>query len=255
MERYRSCVEIIKKVDPALVVADPSINYGLDACSKLGRKHTILSPLPYFVTILAEQPNGAPLWKYPAPVALDPSNVYLCLRLFWGFILSPRVKMLNQVRAQEGLQDPLPMFNAYRKDRLHFLPALPELDFPFLSGVAPSFYPLSDGGAGPIVVVNLGTHFLFDASQARALATGLKAVLERKPDLQVLWKLKSAAGGSVFTDHEEVLGEENKAERVRIEKWLKPDPIVILQHENVVCSCIMAVRIHSMKRASTFLPP
>lgn len=66
MERYRSCVDIIKKVDPVLVVADPSINYGLDACFKLGRKHVILSPLPYFVTILAEQPNGAPLWKYPA---------------------------------------------------------------------------------------------------------------------------------------------------------------------------------------------
>lgn len=167
--------------------------------------------------------------------------------------------MLNQARAQEGLQGPLPVFNAYRKDRLHLLPSLPELDFPFhipdnVVGCGPIVLPSvslstvdpelehwlscgsGDSGAGPTVVVNLGTHFLFDAPQARALATGLKAVLEQQPDLRVLWKLKSAAGGSVVTDHEEVLGEEIKAGRVRIEQWLKPDPIVVLRHENVVCS-------------------
>ncbi|KAL2222296.1 hypothetical protein M432DRAFT_636920 [Thermoascus aurantiacus ATCC 26904] len=262
MERYHSCVDIIKRVDPVLAIVDPAVNPGLDACLQLGQKHMILSPLPYFVTINSEQPNAAALWKYPAlssgfpyplPWYLIPANIYLNLRFIWSILNDPRIKAINQARAQEGLKGPIPMFVSYNKDRLYLLPDLPELDYPYhipdnVIGCGPMVLPSAPLSAvdpeldqwlsrgGPTVVINLGTHFLFDAAQARAIATGLKAVMARKPDLRVLWKLKSKKGDAVITDHEEVLAEEIKAGRARIVPWLKADPIVVLQNENVVCS-------------------
>jgi hypothetical protein len=69
------------------------------------------------------------------------------------------------------------------------------------------------------------------AQDVRELAEGLRVVMERHPDIQVLWKLKANKDETIV-----LLGKEIKEGKVRVETWLKTDPVAILQSGNVVCS-------------------
>jgi hypothetical protein len=62
---YRSCLEIIEKVDPAVVVVDPILHVGLDACEKTTVRKVILWPVPIKDVVVLNQPKAGILWKYP----------------------------------------------------------------------------------------------------------------------------------------------------------------------------------------------
>lgn len=63
MEGYTSCVEIIDKVQPGMIVVDPLLSQAKDACHMLGRQFVILSPNTFKEHV--PQPLLANLWKYP----------------------------------------------------------------------------------------------------------------------------------------------------------------------------------------------
>lgn len=63
MEVYRSCVEIIGKTQPDIIVVDPLFNQAKDACRILGQKYIILSPNTFKEHV--PQPWLANFWKYP----------------------------------------------------------------------------------------------------------------------------------------------------------------------------------------------
>jgi len=85
------------------------------------------------------------------------------------------------------------------------------------------------------VLINLGTHFLFDAEFTKSMASAVKLLLLQNPDVQVLWKLQSndATVGSIGTD---VLWEEIGEGRIRIEPWLRAEPSALVGSGFIVCS-------------------
>lgn len=94
----------------------------------------------------------------------------------------------------------------------------------------------------PTVLVNLGTIAQFSPAMEREFAKGLRALLDVRPDIQVLWKLpRSAASASDsesgITDPEALASLSSAIEdgRVRTENWLPVEPICILQSGYVEC--------------------
>lgn len=85
----------------------------------------------------------------------------------------------------------------------------------------------------PTILINLGSHILSDSGDAVELAKGVRVVLGRHQDLQVLWKLRSA----VTDELRAIVGAELEGDgRVSIRSWLETDPVSILQSGHVVCS-------------------
>ena len=84
----------------------------------------------------------------------------------------------------------------------------------------------------------LGTHFEAYAETLREQAIGLHMLLEARPDIQVLWKLKAekVTENSGRESVNNILEEELKSGRVRIEGWLKADPVAIMTSGHVVCA-------------------
>ena len=86
----------------------------------------------------------------------------------------------------------------------------------------------------PTILLNLGSHMESDGKDVTAMATGLRIVLDRCANLQVLWKLKSKV--EMMDNLTKILGTELLAGIVRVEPWLAVDPIAILRSGNVICS-------------------
>lgn len=65
---YDSCVEMINKLRPAVVVIDPILHVGLDACRTVKSRVVVLWPVPLKEVVIVCQPNVGILWKYPVYV-------------------------------------------------------------------------------------------------------------------------------------------------------------------------------------------
>ncbi|CAD0090640.1 unnamed protein product [Aureobasidium mustum] len=85
---------------------------------------------------------------------------------------------------------------------------------------------------GPTVLINFGSHIVVDRCLATEFALGIKTLLDRRPDVQILWKLKTNVN---LGDALSVIAHEIKEKRVWIEPWLPAQPIAILTAGNVVC--------------------
>ena len=82
--------------------------------------------------------------------------------------------------------------------------------------------------------INLGSHVASENRHALEIAGAIATVMQRFPDVQVLWKLKNfnavdPAGPAGL------LGEHLAKDRVRIVSWLKADPIAVLKTGRVAC--------------------
>lgn len=62
---YRSCVDIVNELKPAVVVVDPILHVGLNACRSVGSRVAVLWPVPLKDVVILNQPNAGFLWKYP----------------------------------------------------------------------------------------------------------------------------------------------------------------------------------------------
>ncbi len=124
----------------------------------------------------------------------------------------------------------------YQAQAEYICPALPEIDFPF-------FVPKNITTAGPILLParpvsevdpGLATWLKRKPTILINLGSGLRTVLDRQPNLQVLWKLKFK--GSVDDGISSILDKELASDTVRIRSWLTADPYAILQSGQIVCS-------------------
>jgi len=86
------------------------------------------------------------------------------------------------------------------------------------------------------VLICLGTIYAGTPEQVAELAGGVRILVEKRRDVQVLWKLRpeKEQGGREATAVEEILGGVVKEGRVRITEWLEADPVAILQSGCVV---------------------
>lgn len=62
---FQKMLEIIKDVDPAVVVLDLSLRPGVDAARRMNRRHAFIAPNPLSDVFFAKQPAGKMFWKYP----------------------------------------------------------------------------------------------------------------------------------------------------------------------------------------------
>lgn len=168
-------------------------------------------------------------------------------------IWDPRVQNLNRARYAHGIKEPLGTFTPWVKDVPHISPSLEASDLPM--EIPPNVHtcgpillasePLSSADPGlfdwlqrkPTVLMVLGTHFEAYGETVREQALGLRVLLDTRPDIQVLWKLKveSTTADQGRQNVDAILGQDIKSGRVRIESWLKADPISILTSGHVVC--------------------
>ena len=104
---------------------------------------------------------------------------------------------------------------------------------------------------GPTILINLGSMLRMDGAMTREFATGLKIVLYQRPEVQVLWKIKTSGGLPILTqrkkkaaseeDNEKVdplrvLSEEISNGRVKVLNWISVEPLALLQSGRIVCS-------------------
>jgi UDP:flavonoid glycosyltransferase YjiC (YdhE family) len=134
----------------------------------------------------------------------------------------------------------------------HIHPSLPELEYPHVPNprtvfagpilnpvpvVAADTYPdlaafLSQGRT---VLVNMGSLFKYTSSDTIAMAEALVAArkeLAGSGGLQVLWKLPDASGFQTLLDKHLGLPAQRR-EWVRVEEWIEPPALAVLQHPNV----------------------
>jgi hypothetical protein len=180
-----------------------------------------------------------------------PANIY-CIFAVISCLWAPRIKALNAERSAHGINDRLASFTPWVKDVPHICPSLPEIDLPmsipsnahFCGPILLATTPVAQSDSGllewlqraPTVLVALGTHHEARADIVRELALGLRIILDARPDIQILWKLKADKSSQDQDEHmvATTLGKEIENGRVKIESWLKADPIAILGTGNIV---------------------
>jgi UDP:flavonoid glycosyltransferase YjiC (YdhE family) len=179
-----------------------------------------------------------------------PNNILAIFSLIYVTTFDPRIKMLKAARTAHGILGPLPTLTPWIKDVPHLCPSLPDIDLPMevpanitmCGPITLKTVPLSQSDPelltwlekGPTIMVQLGTHQQTSTEMAIELAGGLRVILDRRPDIQVLWKLKDAKR---YTDTiDGILGQEVKLGRVKIEAWINADPISILETGHIVCA-------------------
>ncbi|PYI11085.1 UDP-glucoronosyl and UDP-glucosyl transferase family protein [Aspergillus sclerotiicarbonarius CBS 121057] len=256
LRAYESIVAIIKKIQPAIITVDPLFGQAVDACRTLGREFIILSPNTFRDHVF--QPWLATLWKFPftgsgypfpIPCRLFLLNIYLATQVVKTYRNSPIMKDLTRYRNDHGLSGPLPIFSGLRDSRVPFVLACTlDIDYPCSSteqytGCGPILRPFRPIAVespelaawlakAPTVLINLGSHVVYDAENVRQCVEGIRILLDCRSDVQVLWKMKTLAKDNRILDD---LVDVSFAERVRIESWLDVDPACILENGNVIC--------------------
>lgn len=185
--------------------------------------------------------------------------------MIWILITHPKIKELIAFRRSQNLPKLPPPFNIWQPENHYLVPSIPETDFPCyiasnVTSCGPILLPeprIEDSDPkllawlkqGPTVLINLGSHIRMDDSMAQEFAAALRVLLNSRPDVQVLWKLKRKGGidirssgkldlgsGVVTADSLKAIEREIKSGRVRVEEWLSVDPVAVLQSGCVVCS-------------------
>ena len=200
-------------------------------------------------------------YPYPLPWRLILPNTILAFRLLSTLKTCPQLKEVERYRNTHGVPGPIPDMIIRSNDRnvlACLLPGRPECEFPchvpskftLCGPILRPCAPVADENPAlalwlvqrPTVLVNLGTIAQFSPAMEREFAKGLRALLDVRPDIQVLWKLpRSAASASDsesgITDPEALASLSSAIEdgRVRTENWLPVEPICILQSGYVEC--------------------
>jgi hypothetical protein len=187
---------------------------------------------------------------YPIPRLYIPLNILTFFVFIYVMLRHPARLSLDAARKAAGLPSSVaaPTENAVCK--IH--PSLPELEYPHVPNprtvfagpilsavpaVAADTYPdlAAFLAQGRTVLVNMGSLFKYTSSDTIAMAEALVAArkaLAGSGGLQVLWKLPGALGFQALLD--EHLGPLTQRDGwVRIEEWIEPPALAMLQHPNL----------------------
>jgi hypothetical protein len=168
----------------------------------------------------------------------------------WLLFLSPGYRRLNKARVKAGYHWMNPLT---RTPSPIICPGTMALDFPgnpsprvipvgpvlrayeSLQSVDPELYAwlaqsCNDGrhGKGKTILINLGSHFKLDEREVREMMAALKVVLEKRQDLQVLWKLIPDPHNAGAAEDLERLNRQLGG-RLRVAGWLQVDPPALLE--------------------------
>ena len=259
LQIYETICDLIREVDPAVVVLDALLHPAMDAARNMHRAHAVISPNAMPDLLMAQQPWAGMFWKYPAlgsgfkfplPWHQIPSNIYIILRVIFAVMKSSSVTAKREFLTENGVNDPLKFFEIHHKSVPWLLTALPEasipVDFvpdhvkccgPIVRDVAP-VHEQDPGFAAwlrraPTMLVNLGSQMKYNEKRATAMAKAFLPVLEHT-QTQILWKFQKIEhyDDTFLVPVERYI----KNGRLRLEKWLAVDPTSILRSGHVTVS-------------------
>ncbi|RFU78580.1 diacylglycerol o-acyltransferase [Trichoderma arundinaceum] len=271
VDLFTSTVNIIKDVNPDLVVVNSLMSAGLTACYHVGVRFMCLSPNGIKEFAAPVQPRAANLWKFPAlfsgfsyPVPWHKVllNAYYVRFTAKAFKKDPqRKEVQSYLTAHTILRTPVDLLRCRPKNLKILVSTLPQLDFPLkipthvlpCGPIVRKAQPLEESdpklgewlAEGRTVYVNMGSLVKISEEQAVEMAQALKIVIDHmdsqfdKGRLQVLWKLKKRGRYSVFEPGcqiSRILRQEFEQDRVRVVDWVQAEPISILSTGHVVCS-------------------
>ncbi|WWC65399.1 uncharacterized protein I303_108017 [Kwoniella dejecticola CBS 10117] len=253
---YAKDVErLILELEPDFIVCDTIFECGRDAIKKLGRKCIYLSPNTFKDLAGPQQKTGIFKWPcagtrypYPLPWYLYPLNVFgVIFFVTWLLKYDKRHIEFNKVRNAAGYEDRLPIFQ--KKDQLRntFLcVSHPEVEYPgriprWLKLCGPILLPtpsLEETDLElyewvmkrPTILIVLGTHYKTSKELAENMLISLKIVLEKRRDIQVLWKLQKYGTYDLEGYESDTLSDD----RIKIVSWLNSDPLAVLKTGNVI---------------------
>ncbi|KAL2069622.1 hypothetical protein VTL71DRAFT_14301 [Oculimacula yallundae] len=275
MASYKRSLEIILSVEPNIIVVDPLMSQGLEACNTMSRKRVVLSPNTFLELLRKQQstfaqffriPTTASGFSFPVPLHLVAANVCLRVALLWILITSPKIRGLIRYRKSNQLPSLPPVFNLWQTENHYLLPSIPETDYPCyvpqnVTSCGPILLPVTSVSRqdpelftwmkrGPTILINLGSHIRMDEAMSNEFSSGLKIFLDKMPSIQVLWKRKTVGGVAVSKSKPSPgfansgmkkgsfnpLSSEIASGRVRIVEWLSVDPSAILETGLVACA-------------------
>ncbi|WVQ85731.1 hypothetical protein IAT38_007898 [Cryptococcus sp. DSM 104549] len=248
----RDVERLVLELQPDLVVVDNLYDFARDALQKLDQKFVRLSPNTLKDVALADQGWGILTWPgvgtgypYPLPWYLYLFNLFCLLYPYFIMMTDKTPMKLNVARHAAGYPDNMPMFTPVeKKPTLLLCMTTPEADIP---GIIPpnviccgpiirTSTPLQQTDPElaawvkqrPTVFVMLGSMYTWREDAAKEMLAALRVLLDKRKDLQVLWKLMK------YGEYE-LDGIEEAGERMRVVDWLEAEPAAVLHTGNVVC--------------------
>ncbi|ORY71026.1 family 1 glycosyltransferase [Pseudomassariella vexata] len=254
---YHAAMQVLLRVDPAVVVLDTYMTPAIDATRQANYVHTIIESNSMIHAFYLAQPYWSMFWKYPmlgtgftypVPWRQIPENIYVTARLVYSFLFDPHAREKRKYLQEHGIANPA-SYNLHRPDVPWFTRTM------FDAGVRPEVVPANVTGVGPIilgvapaieqdlelvewlsktrtVLVNLGTLFTHNEERATVMAEALEILLLEHTKVQVLWKLQKC------TDFPDDFARSLKeyGDRIRITEWLAADPLALLETGHIVAS-------------------
>ncbi|KAJ6122878.1 hypothetical protein N7512_005343 [Penicillium capsulatum] len=253
---YNRCVEILDALRPAVVIIDPILHVGLDACRTTKSRVVVLWPVPIKDVVVLIQPKAGVLWKYPVTGSGYPFPVP-CRRILQNTYLFLRIAVavaFNNAPAEDTTDEktiegrsPFPLVSAYSKESLHLTPSFQKMDFPFhvpdnvvscgpilrqCEPLAKSDPDLAAWLSKPTILISLGSHVKPTEKVAVQMAKGIQTVLTERPYLQVLWKLRyDWQSSNLFV---KIIGSLVNSGAVKIVPWIESDIIAVLETGQII---------------------
>ena len=189
-------------------------------------------------------------YPYPVPWWLILLNVYLTIALALAFMFGPTIREIRRYRNIHGIPGPVPNPVSEASEKVPLLlQTSPASDFPsvlppHVSHCGPIVGPCTSISTEnpelatwlsqrPTVLINMGSLVTFNDDAVCQFAKGLNMLLNRRPDIQILWKLQHDR--SVPRWRLDWVSKDLFRGRVWIEEWLPVEPICILLSGHVNC--------------------
>ncbi|KAJ5833214.1 hypothetical protein N7474_001525 [Penicillium riverlandense] len=139
LEMYRSILDVIKAVDPTLVVIDPMLRQANDAVLQLGYQYMVLSTRNLRDVLITQQPAGKMIREFPAigsglssplPWYIVPYNAYLWLQRAFTTVFSSHLHRLKSCRQRHGVANPVNLVDWYRGEVTVLITSSLEIEYP-----------------------------------------------------------------------------------------------------------------------------
>ncbi|KAI0869765.1 hypothetical protein GGS24DRAFT_477829 [Hypoxylon argillaceum] len=254
---YEKATELIKTIDPAVVVLDIALRPAIDAAAKYNRLFAFLAPNVLADTFWIEQPFGSMLGKYarigsdfsfPLPWRKIPENVYFTARLIIGVLNRPDFRGTKQYLKEHGIDTsmgiPRRADNPWISQNMAGASIPLDVVPPNITAAGPIIFdpePAAEQdpelvawlARAPTVLINLGSLFVYCEHHATTMALAIEDLLA-KTNVQVLWKM----GKEDTIPDNYTLPAQNAIEkgRLRVTNWLTVTPASILATGHVVAS-------------------
>ncbi|KAI0551673.1 hypothetical protein F4679DRAFT_593066 [Xylaria curta] len=254
---YQRAVEIIRTVDPAVVVLDTTLRPAIDATRQTNRLYAYLTPNTLADTFFGDQPYGSMFWKYPrmgsdfafpVPWRKIPENVYITTRFIYAVLNRPNFRATKAYLKAHGISDSIVL---PRPDRPWISQNMPGASIPLVftppnvTSVGPIILedrPVTEQDPelaswllrAPTVLINLGSLFTYTGEQEITMALAIQHMLA-KTNVQVLWKV---ARENTYSNTDYMLPIRSYIEngRLRIMDWLRVSPVSLLKTGHIIAS-------------------